>query len=68
MEGTSEVKGKRKRTRPPRGAARRAKRLPATPIHSKSDVKRFSYAWRKASPYGRSPAKWAWAAAPCPSG
>jgi transposase-like protein len=26
MEGTSEVQGKRKRTRPPRGAARRTKR------------------------------------------
>jgi len=32
-----------------------------TPTRSRSGAKRCSYVWRKASPWSRSPAKWAWA-------
>ena len=64
MESTSEVKGERKGTRP-RGGRRGGRNVsPATPIHSKSDVKRFSYAWKKASLYRRWHARWVWAAVP----
>ena len=68
MEGTNEVQGKRKKTRPPRGAARRTIVRTLTPTRLRSGVKRCSYVWRKASPWSRWPAKWAWAKALCPSG
>ena len=50
MEGISEVQGKRKETRPPRG--RRDGQFVRTLIliRLRCGVKRCSYVWRKASP------------------
>ena len=68
MEGLSEVQGKRKKARPPRG--RRVGQIvrTLTPTRLRSGVKRCSYVWRKASPWGGWPAKWASVKAPYPSG
>ncbi len=52
MESTGEGKrGKEPAAREGRGGGRGV--CPATPIYSKFDVKRFSYVWKKASPYRR---------------
>ncbi len=62
MEGIKEVERKNKRTGPPRGR-RRGGQFDRTPIRTRlrSDAKRFSSVWKKASLSNRWPAKWAWA-------
>ncbi len=53
MESTGEGKIERKRTRRSGGWGGGRGVCPATPIHSRFDVERFSYVWKKASPYRR---------------
>ena len=50
MEGIKEVQRKTKKTRPPRGAARRSIPSSPTPIPLRSGSKRPDCIWRKASP------------------
>ncbi len=68
MEGVSAVHGKRKKTRPPRGAARRSIHSHVHSHRWRSEAKRFSYTLRRVFRRDWSPAKWASAEAPCPSG
>jgi hypothetical protein len=68
MEEVNDVQGKSKRTRPPRGERGDQIVRIRMPSRLRSGVKRYSYVWRKASPWSGWPAKWAWAAAPYPSG
>lgn len=49
MEGTKEVEKSKRRTRPPRGRRGDQAGRPLTPTHLRSDAKRFSCAWKKAS-------------------
>ena len=59
MEGTREVQEKRKRTRPPRGAARRTIRPHAHSHPFEVRRKAVQLCLEKASPWSGWPTKWA---------